>query len=156
MRFIWFVLACMPLLGASVGAGDNPPKGDLEKLQSCWNLVKYEDGQETKDNIFETPSDNPIVRLFDPAATLCVQKSCATFSRGPELVLRQAEVRLDVSKDPKAINVTFGTPKRQKTYLGIYKLEANQWTLCVADGDRRPTEFKAKQGQAVLYYARSK
>jgi uncharacterized protein (TIGR03067 family) len=156
MRYIWFaLLVWTPLLVAPVAAKDKPAEGDLEKLQGCWDFVGYEDGQKKIDNMFGKASDHPVVVLFDPGSSLCVQKSFVMFSRGVELVLRRAEIRLDASKNPRAIDVTFGTPKRQKTFLGIYKLEADKWTLCVADGDRRPTEFKAKPGQAVLYYARS-
>jgi uncharacterized protein (TIGR03067 family) len=55
---------------------------------------------------------------------------------------------LDPGQDPKAIDVIAdGGPSRGKRVLGIYKIDSNQLTLCMADPDQpRPREFKAEKG----------
>ncbi|MFO0893113.1 MAG: TIGR03067 domain-containing protein [Isosphaeraceae bacterium] len=52
-----------------------------------------------------------------------------------------------------------GGPARGKRVLGIYKLEGDRLTICMADPDRpRPTEFKAEKGsrQTLMVFTRAK
>jgi uncharacterized protein (TIGR03067 family) len=55
---------------------------------------------------------------------------------------------LDPRQEPKTIDVIpVGGPNRDKRVLGIYKLEGDQLTICMAAaGGRRPKEFKAPKG----------
>jgi uncharacterized protein (TIGR03067 family) len=55
---------------------------------------------------------------------------------------------LDPSRDPKAIDVIpDGGPNRDERVLGIYKLEGDRLTICMAaPGKPRPSEFKAEKG----------
>jgi len=55
---------------------------------------------------------------------------------------------LDPGQDPKAIDVIAdGGPSHGKRVLGIYKIENDKLTLCMADPDQpRPREFKAEKG----------
>ena len=55
---------------------------------------------------------------------------------------------LDPGQDPKAIDVIAdGGPSRGKRVLGIYKIDSNKLTLCMADPDQpRPRQFKAEKG----------
>jgi uncharacterized protein (TIGR03067 family) len=65
---------------------------------------------------------------------------------------------LDGSKNPKAIDVIpDGGPARGKRVLGIYRIEKDALTLCMADADLpRPREFKAEKGsrQTLMVFKR--
>jgi uncharacterized protein (TIGR03067 family) len=157
--FVW-----TPLLLTPLAAGNSPPKSDLEEFQGYWDLKGYEHEQENIDPGIDPgrPAYNPLLSLFgaqsdghDAGIVLHVQKNICLFSRGGDLVLRTAELSLDAGKNPKAIDVTFGMPGKQKALLGIYELEGDKLTLCFADGDNRPLQFKGKRGQIVLHYERS-
>jgi uncharacterized protein (TIGR03067 family) len=57
-------------------------------------------------------------------------------------------IELDPSRDPKAIDVIpDGGKDRGERVLGIYKLEGDRLTICMAaPGKPRPKEFKADKG----------
>jgi uncharacterized protein (TIGR03067 family) len=58
------------------------------------------------------------------------------------------KIVLDPGRTPAAIDVIpDGGPSRGKRVLGIYRLEGDRLSLCMADPDRpRPREFKAEAG----------
>jgi uncharacterized protein (TIGR03067 family) len=58
------------------------------------------------------------------------------------------KIELDPSRNPKTIDlIPDGGPKRGERLLGIYKLEGDILTICVAgSGQARPEEFKAGKG----------
>ncbi len=60
----------------------------------------------------------------------------------------ETKVSYDPTKSPRALNlIPDGGPNRDKTILGIYKLEGDTLTICVADADEpRPTAFEAPAG----------
>jgi uncharacterized protein (TIGR03067 family) len=164
MRTIWCALLVgTPLALVPLVPRPDPSRDDLDRLQGEWNLTAYADEQTAElDDPLRVPVAHPwlcyfgIERPNDLSSTLRVQKHFFSFSRGVDLVLRQAEVRLDASRNPRSIDLTFGALGRDKACPVIYKLEGDKLTLCVPDGDRRPTEFKAKPGQVLLQYTRSR
>jgi uncharacterized protein (TIGR03067 family) len=67
---------------------------------------------------------------------------------------------LDPSRTPAAIDVIpDGGPAHGKRVLGIYKLEKDRLTICMADADQpRPREFKAEKGskQTLMVFTRAR
>jgi uncharacterized protein (TIGR03067 family) len=67
--------------------------------------------------------------------------------------VQEATIKLDPTVKPKAVDktVTMGTGKGE-TFLGIYELDGDQLTICIAWGNKeRPTEFAGKEdGKAIL------
>ena len=62
-------------------------------------------------------------------------------------------IELDPSRDPRTIDVIpDGGKDRGERMLGIYKLEDDQLTICMAaPGKPRPAEFKAERGAAAPF-----
>jgi uncharacterized protein (TIGR03067 family) len=60
--------------------------------------------------------------------------------------------KVDLSKKPKQIDITFTDgPEKGKTALGIYELEGDTYTVCVAlTGKARPKEFTSKTGTGYV------
>jgi uncharacterized protein (TIGR03067 family) len=60
----------------------------------------------------------------------------------------EANYKLDETKKPKEMTVTHDG----KTMLGIYKLEGDKLTVCIAneDDNTRPTEFVSKDGTQTM------
>jgi uncharacterized protein (TIGR03067 family) len=56
--------------------------------------------------------------------------------------------KVDLSKKPKQIDITFTEgPDKGKMMKGIYTLEGDTYTICLAmEGKDRPTEFASKPG----------
>jgi uncharacterized protein (TIGR03067 family) len=159
---------CAPLLVTPGATGQQPPKGDLGMLQGYWSLRGFECEMRGTDidpgGPQPSPDVVPLLRCFgierypeEATVVLRVQGKYLNSVRGTELFLRQVfEPRLDEGKCPRTINLIFDTPSGPKSIPGIYKLEGDKFTLCVAIGDRRPTEFKTAAGQVLFHYDRSK
>ena len=112
-----------------------PPSADLEKQQGTWTAISFRrDGQETPKEIVRT-------------ITRTVEGDHVVWKRNGKSFAGTA-LALDPHQDPRAIDVIAdGGPTRGKRVLGIYKLENDRLTLCMADADQpRPREFKAEKG----------
>src|SRR4051812_47082544 len=103
-------------VATSVMGAEDPPKGDLGKLQGTW---KGEVG----------PEKNIPVTIIIEGATA---KATYTNSQGEEISLK-GEIKLDEKATPKTIDfVNFVLPngEKAKDNLGLYSLEADEWTVC--------------------------
>ena len=170
MRSIEYALLMCALLASNLAAvGQGPPKGDLATLQGDWGLRGFEcelKGSDIDPGGPQLPADLlPLLSVFavgpdrnDSGVLLKVQGKYLTSAKALELIARPAfEVRLDAEKSPGAVDLVLRNPSGpERTILGIYKIEEGKLTLCVALGDRRPTEFKGTAGQVVLHYKRSR
>src|SRR5438045_82093 len=96
---------------------------DLDQLQGTWNVTSLEtDG-------LQMPSVD---------AYIVIQKNkFKSFGMG---AVYEGTVELDSTAKPKAFDLVFKTgPEKGNRNLGIYKIEADQWTICLATrGNTRP------------------
>ena len=133
------------LVGLGILAGPRPPAGadarddlarELGRLAGTWAQVSHEE------NGVKNPTG--IARKV----TLTFNGSRYT-AKGDGRGDDAGAVELDLSKDPKTIDLaaTSGPGKGQRL-VGIYKLEGDVLTLCIASepGGERPTKFAAPRG----------
>jgi uncharacterized protein (TIGR03067 family) len=108
---------------------------ELAKHQGTWAAVSFRrDGQETPPEIVQTISRT-------------VEGDHVVWKRNGKSFAGTAIV-LDPGSNPKAIDVIpDGGPSRGKRVLGIYRLDQDTLTLCMADPDQpRPRTFAAEKG----------
>jgi uncharacterized protein (TIGR03067 family) len=122
-------------LGSAVAAGEGAVKEELERHQGTWVVTSsIFDGQ---------PAPAAIVRSIKRIVTSdhVVWKRDGKSFAG-------TKVELDPAAEPKAIDVIpDGGRNRGERVLGIYKLEGDRLTICMAaPGRPRPKEFKAGKG----------
>jgi uncharacterized protein (TIGR03067 family) len=118
---------------------------ELEKQQGTWVAVSsLRDGEE---------APREIVRSI----TRTVEKDHVIWKRDGKS-FAGTTIILDGSKDPKTIDVLpDGGPSRGKRVLGVYRIEKDTLTLCMADAEQpRPSEFKAERGsrQTLMIFKR--
>jgi uncharacterized protein (TIGR03067 family) len=123
---------------AVASARDDDTKKAQESFQGKWKLVASEVGG---------------MKLPEEGGTWVVKDNHYTFRAGDQT--EKGTIKLDPGKKPAAIDleITEGMDKG-KTQVGIYKLEGDKLTVCVARaGDKeRPTEFKTKEGTQELMF----
>jgi len=116
-------------------AGDGQVKAELKRHQGTWI---------TTSSIFDgQPASPELVRSIRRIVTddhVVWERDGKRFA-GTTIVL-------DPTKEPKTIDVIpDGGPNRGEHILGIYKLEGDTITICMAGpAQPRPREFKAEKG----------
>ena len=118
----------------------DPPKDDAAKTakkehQGTWVCTSFEsDGKKTKEEVFKT-------------ITRTVEDDHIVWKRDGK-PFAGTTFEIDPKTDPKTIDVIpDGGPSRDKHVLGIYKLDGETLTLCMAAPDApRPKLFEAKEG----------
>lgn len=110
---------------------------DLDKLQGAWSLTSLEvDGQEV-----------PAIALNDSRIIVKGTEFTST-SMGAKY---KGELDLDPRKKPKTLDLIFTSrPEKGNRNRGIYKLDGDTWTICLATrGDTRPTKFATTPGTGL-------
>ena len=124
-----------------------PANREIAKHQGTWLASSFRrDGQETPQEIVRT-------------ITRTVVKDHVVWKRNGKSFAGTAMV-LDPGQSPKSIDVIAdGGPTRGKRVLGIYRLDNDRLTICMADADQpRPKDFTAEKGsrQTLMMFTREK
>lgn len=131
------VLLAVFVAVAPVMAADTPEdaaRKEYARFEGAWKIVSVEvEGKKLPETFF---------------------KGSGLVLKGPEFTYQEGgrttkgAYRVDVSKKPKQIDITFSEgPQKDKTLLGIYELEGDTYRLCLnPTGKDRPTEFTSKPG----------
>ncbi|HEV3163008.1 MAG TPA: DUF5004 domain-containing protein [Isosphaeraceae bacterium] len=140
MKAIPMILLALGLFAAGEDPKTDDAKKDQEKLQGTWTMSKLErDGED----------------LLQQAGAVEVVFKDDTYKND----FVAAKFKLDPSKTPKAIDVTYteGNAVGQ-TFKGIYKLDGDTLTICRANDEKadRPTEFTSPAGSGKMLFVLKK
>jgi uncharacterized protein (TIGR03067 family) len=121
---------------------------ELQAFKGTWRLsFKEEDGKK-----FGEEEIKDVITTNDESGKVSVRRGGKLFNEGT--------VKLDPTKTPKTIDVTFiGCERKGQMVLGIYEIESDAFRVCVArPGAERPAEFSAKAGSGctLIVYTREK
>jgi uncharacterized protein (TIGR03067 family) len=112
---------------------DDAAQQERDKLKGTWMAVSYEwEGTKLDEKDFKD------LRLVIQG------KRFAFLRRGHEKAAAKGTFRIDPTKKPKTIDLTYdaepGLEEWKVTVFGIYELDADTLKLCI--GKKRPMEFK--------------
>jgi uncharacterized protein (TIGR03067 family) len=136
MRFL--VVTILLVAGMTVYAAEG--KGDLDKLQGTWARVsEVKDGKASPEEAVKKTK-------------LTIKGDKYTLRMGDDK--RSGTLKVDASKSPATIDImSEDGPNKGKTLQGIYKVEGDTLTYCIAPpGRERPTAFESKSGSGVMLY----
>ena len=142
------LFAALRSLAADDQAKNEAVAKELRAFQGTWRLdSKEEDGKK-----FSEEEIKDVIGTIDGSGKVSIR-------RGDE-VIGAGTIKLDPTKKPKAIDVTF-TEGRHKGLiaLGIYEIDGAAFRVCIAiDGGQRPEEFSANSGsgRTIVVYKREK
>ncbi|MFO0880412.1 MAG: TIGR03067 domain-containing protein [Gemmataceae bacterium] len=113
-------------------AEEDAIRAETKKLEGTWQLQSaVRDGKATPEE-------------FVKKVRVVIKDGKHSVFLGDEAVVKQIPFRIDPSQKPKA---TTDTLPDGKEIHGIYKLEGDRLTSCVAEpGKERPKEFASKPG----------
>jgi uncharacterized protein (TIGR03067 family) len=112
-------------------------KNDIDNLQGTWNIVSLEvDGNKMPESMLGGSQITVKGTRFDTVSMGAAYSGVLT---------------LDESAKPKTFDLKFTDgPEKGNTNLGIYKLDGDTWTLCLATrGKIRPKTFATKPGTGI-------
>jgi uncharacterized protein (TIGR03067 family) len=136
-------LVSLPIAAGQAKEAD--AKKELEKFQGRWTTIsRVDDGkaateEETKNHLINIKGDHVTVLNKD--------KEVAT-----------ARLTPDPNKNPAEYEFTYESgPNKGKTRKGIYKLEGDILTTCLAAaGKERPKEFASKPGSGATLFVQKR
>ena len=111
---------------------------DLDKLQGTWNVKSLEaDGKKMPAVAFN-------------GAHLVIRKN--TFTSVGMGATYEGALEMDPGQHPKTFDLLFTAgPEKGNRNLGIYKLDGDRWTICLATrGTQRPASFATKPNTGFM------
>lgn len=126
------LLSCIASVPTPIVQADDAFADELKKFDGTWQLVSAtKDGKETPEETVKK------IRVI-------IKDGKHTVQFGDETIAKEIAVTIDPKKNPKT---TVDMLPDGKTIKGIYKLEGDMLTSCVAEiGKDHPKEFAAKPG----------
>jgi uncharacterized protein (TIGR03067 family) len=129
-------------------ANDETIAKELQAFKGTWTMSsKEEDGKK-----FSEEEIKDIIGTGNGLGKFSVRRG--------DKIIGEATVKVDPTKKPKGIDVTFTEGKyKGKTALGIYEIESDTFRVCInLIGDERPAAFSAKagSGHTLVVYKRNK
>jgi uncharacterized protein (TIGR03067 family) len=147
-----FAIVCL-FAGVRSPAADGDAKDeavakDLQVFKGTWKLsYKEEDGRKFSDEEIKD-----VIGTVDASGKVSVRRG--------DKVIGGGTIKLDPTKQPKTIDVTFTEGDRKGTTgLGIYEIEGEAFRVCIARaGEERPADFSTKigSGRTLVVYKREK
>jgi uncharacterized protein (TIGR03067 family) len=121
---------------------------DLQVFKGTWRLSSKEvDGKK-----FSEEEIKDVIGTVDGSGKVSVRRG--------DKILGEGTIKLDPTKKPKTIDVTFTEGDRKGTTgLGIYEIDSDAFRVCIARaGEERPADFSAKvgSGRTLIVYKREK
>jgi uncharacterized protein (TIGR03067 family) len=126
-------MALVFLLGADDAKND--ASKDLDKLQGDWVLVSSQ------------RNGKPLTDEQVKAIKRTIKGNEQTVTRDGQVLLK-GTIKVDPTKKPKTIDVTFkGEDGEERILQGIYEVDGDQQKVCYTlPGNDRPTDFSAAEG----------
>jgi uncharacterized protein (TIGR03067 family) len=125
------------LLFAAEDTKDEAAQKDLKVLAGNWQVVSREVDGEKADQ-----------KALDAMKVTIDREGIVTVQRDGKTIGKSKWTNLDTAKDPKTVDLeVIEGENKGKVYLGIYRIEENNMTICRANPDKkRPTTFSTEAG----------
>ncbi len=134
--FLFVLLIVVHQTPARAQKDENIAKKELERFQGTRQLVSaLNDG-------VPTPEER------EKQIRVAITGKTHTVTFGDDVIAKDVRFEIDPTTNPKQVNDTLDLgPHKGKQIFGIYKLDGDTLTSCVAElGTDRPTEFSSKPG----------
>jgi uncharacterized protein (TIGR03067 family) len=133
---VFFVVSFCVMASAGAGDGSTLMEQEKARFKGTWQIVSAEfDGTKARED-----------QIKHGRATIGSGTYSVRF--GEKVVAESVSFEIDPSRSPKHVTDTVPSgPDRGKVILGIYRLEGDTLTTCVAPlGHDRPVRFAAESG----------
>ena len=144
-----FLFAGVGLLSAADDTKDEAIRKDLKSIAGNWTVTSR-----------ETDGEKSPAEAFKGVTVKVAADGTATITKDGKVTRKVKWVNMDPTQKTKTVDVeVVEGDDKGKTLLAIYRVEGDQFTVCVANsGKDRPTAFstEADSGRTLMTYTRAK